>query len=222
MSLDYFPWYHSYLKKCEKLKDQELGRLVRALTKYSDTGERQELAGCESIAFDFIADDIDRAKKSYEEKCQKNRENGKKASGTVRGRTVPNAPQSENKDKDKNEKKEISPDGDIKKKAVAAVLADYLDRVNPTASTASLDELKGYAEEMGEAVCKRAFDIALDNKITRWPYIRSILQDKLSKGVKCLADWDALEAKRKEDHSGRQCDDREPETAKFGGIGTDL
>jgi len=82
--------------------------------------------------------------------------------------------------------------------AVAAVLADYLNRINPSASPSSLDELKGYAEEMGEAVCKRAFDIALDNKVTKWPYIRGILRSKLADGVRCLADWDALESKREQ------------------------
>ena len=59
MAIEYFCCYHSYRKKCEKLTDQELGRLFRALLTYSETGERQELAGRESIAFDFIADDID-------------------------------------------------------------------------------------------------------------------------------------------------------------------
>lgn len=69
MAIEYFCCYHSYRKKCEKLTDQELGRLFRALLMYSETGERQELAGRESIAFDFIADDIDRAKDAYEAKC---------------------------------------------------------------------------------------------------------------------------------------------------------
>ena len=41
-----------------------------------------------------------------------------------------------------------------------------------------------------------AFDIALDSKAATWPYIRKILQDKQSRGVRCLADWDALEKKR--------------------------
>ena len=60
MAIEYFCCYHSYRKKCEKLTDQELGRLFRSLMIYSETGERQDLAGRESIAFDFIADDIDR------------------------------------------------------------------------------------------------------------------------------------------------------------------
>lgn len=74
---EFFPCYHSYLKKCEKLTDQELGRLFRAVLEYSITGERQELAGRESIAFDFIADDIDRADKAYQDKCAENARNGK-------------------------------------------------------------------------------------------------------------------------------------------------
>lgn len=106
MAIEYFCCYHSYRKKCEKLTDQELGRLFRALLTYSETGERQELAGRESIAFDFIADDIDRAKDAYEAKCRKNRENGLKANGTERPRTVPNAPQSKEEYKDKTKDKD--------------------------------------------------------------------------------------------------------------------
>ena len=76
------------------------------------------------------------------------------------------------------------------------VQADYLNRVNATASPASLDELAGFVEAMGPDVCRRAFDIALDERITRWSYIRGILQDKQQRGVKCLADWDALDGQR--------------------------
>ena len=80
--------------------------------------------------------------------------------------------------------------------AVAMVQADYLNRVNAAASPASLDELAGFVEAMGPDCCRRAFDIALDERITRWSYIRGILQDKQQRGVKCLADWDALDGQR--------------------------
>lgn len=80
--------------------------------------------------------------------------------------------------------------------AIAAVMSAYLDKINPTPSQASIDELKGYVEQMGADCCLKAFDIALDAKKANWPYIRGILRSKLSKGVRCLADWDALEAKR--------------------------
>ena len=72
-------------------------------------------------------------------------------------------------------------------------LADFC---SAPVSYTHLDELRGFAEVMGAEVCRRAFDIALDSKAATWPYIRKILQDKQSRGVRCLADWDALEKKR--------------------------
>lgn len=75
MALEYIPFYYSYRKKLEKLSDQEVGRLVRALLKYGETGETEELTGRESIAFDFIADDVSRAKAAYDERCAKNQRN---------------------------------------------------------------------------------------------------------------------------------------------------
>lgn len=78
MGIEYFCCYHSYRKKCEKLSDQEVGRLFRALLEYSELGTAPELTGRESFAFDFIADDIDRAKKAYVEKVGKMAENGRR------------------------------------------------------------------------------------------------------------------------------------------------
>lgn len=201
MAIEYFCCYHSYARKLAKLSDQEVGRLFRALLEYSEYGERPELAGRESVAFDFIAYDIDSAKEAYKEKCEANSQNGKKG-GRPKKRTDSEKPKKaigfsetqKSQDEDKNkDKKEKSSDDDKKKDAVAAVISDYCNRINPTPSPTSLDELRGYVEEMGEDVCRRAFDIALDAKITTWNYIRGILRRKLSQGVHCLADWDALE-----------------------------
>lgn len=78
MGREFFKCFHDYRKKCEKLSDQEIGRLFRALMEYSEFGTTQELAGRESIAFDFIAEDIDRDRAAYEQKCKVNAENGSK------------------------------------------------------------------------------------------------------------------------------------------------
>lgn len=80
----------------------------------------------------------------------------------------------------------------------AAVMEAYLDKVNPMASQTSLDELRGYVDQMGPDCCLRAINIALDEKKASWSYIRGILRAKLSAGVKCLADWDELDRKREE------------------------
>lgn len=143
MGLEYFPCYHSYAKKCEKLTDQELGRLFRALIKFSETGERQELAGRESIAFDFIADDIQRAKDAYEDKCRKNTINAAKrtvANGSDRLPSV--ATDAKNKDKDKDKNKDKSPKGDIARA-----------RFTPP----TLDEVAAYCSERGNGVNPQQF-----------------------------------------------------------------
>ena len=82
------------------------------------------------------------------------------------------------------------------REALAAVMTAYLDRVNPQLSERSRDELAGFAQVMGAEVCLRAIDAALDAKKANWPYIKAILQAKQAQGVRCLADWDALEERR--------------------------
>ena len=64
-----------YLKRTAKLTDQELGRLFRACMIYHATGEVTELEGRESVAFDFIREDIDAANEAYAAKCEINRRN---------------------------------------------------------------------------------------------------------------------------------------------------
>ncbi len=78
MAREYWPCYYSYADTCKRLTDEELGRLFRALMHFGATGELPDLAGRECIAFDFIADDIERSREAYERVCEKNRENGNK------------------------------------------------------------------------------------------------------------------------------------------------
>jgi hypothetical protein len=70
-----FICFDGYLKRTAKLSDQELGRLFRACMIYHATGEVTELAGRESVAFDFIREDIDTAAEAYSAKCETNRKN---------------------------------------------------------------------------------------------------------------------------------------------------
>jgi hypothetical protein len=90
MAMTGFICQDEYLAKCAKLSDQEVGRLFRALMQYHATGIEPELAGRESIAFDFIRDDIDKAEKAYAAKCEKNRQNRLITNDNERGRTITN------------------------------------------------------------------------------------------------------------------------------------
>lgn len=92
----------------------------------------------------------------------------------------------------------MSSDEDTKKNGLALVMNAYMNRIDPTPSPSSMDELKGYLDLMGAECCIRAIDAALNAKAANWNYIRKILMNKASQGVRCIADWDALERKREE------------------------
>ena len=116
--IEYWKFFHRYAKKTEKLSDQELGRLVRALNEFSITGERKELAGRESIAFDFIADDIEQNQKAYDRKCEINSANASERKRTVT--TAADASDGSENDKQKQKQKQkqnVSPDGDTEARA---------------------------------------------------------------------------------------------------------
>ena len=137
-----FVWQDEYLERLAKLSDQELGRLVRALSVYHSTGETQELAGRESIAFDFIKVDIDRIEQKYSAKCESNRNNRQRSSTNdndrQRSSTIVNEQQrtvtkrdETPKDKDKVKDKE--------KYIKETVLTDSKEKVGASAPDRSLD-----------------------------------------------------------------------------------
>lgn len=86
MAMTGFICHDDYLNKTSKLTDEEIGRLFRACMVYHSTGEVADLDGRESVAFDFIRDDIDRAEKAYAEKCETNRRNRNKGTTADNGR----------------------------------------------------------------------------------------------------------------------------------------
>lgn len=158
MALEYIPFYYSYRKKLEKLSDQEVGRLVRSLLEYGETGETEELAGRESIAFDFIADDINRAKAAYEERCAKNQRNIEKRyarqddTNVYDGiRTNTNVYETyQTKDKTKDKTKNKTKDNSLPPNGVSDTRAK---RFTPP----TLDDVSAYIRERGSNVDAQRF-----------------------------------------------------------------
>ena len=95
MAMTGFIFQDKYLVRLEKLSDQEVGRLVRALSKYHATGETQELKGRECGYYDFIKADIDEVESAYAAKCKKNRENRQGSITTVNDRQRPSTDDNE-------------------------------------------------------------------------------------------------------------------------------
>lgn len=101
----------AYLTRTAKLTDDELGRLMRACMVYHATGEIVELEGRESVAFDFIKEDIDFQNEAYQAKCETNRRNrmgtnrndGQRSSSTANDRQPePTAAHNENENENVN------------------------------------------------------------------------------------------------------------------------
>ena len=95
------------------------------------------------------------------------------------------------------------PDGDTKE-GLGAVMSLFMNRINPTPSHTSLEELKGYVETLSPEVCLKAINKAIDGGAEKqnWNYIRGILRNLAKQKVRCVADWDRLEAEREQRKHG--------------------
>jgi len=184
VALEYIPFYFSYRKKLEKLSDQEVGRLVRALLEYGETGETEELTGRESIAFDFIADDINRAKAAYDERCAKNQRNAKKRYARHDGTTVYDCIrtdatacetcQTKDKTKDKTKDNTLPPNGvsDTRAKRFTPPSVDDVSAyVQAQGYHVNADRFVAFYEQKGWMVGKnrmKDWKAAVRNWETRW------------------------------------------------------
>ncbi len=65
--MEYWCFFHNYRERLKSVSDEDLGRLVRLLTKYSETGERTDVPENLMMAFDFISVDIDEGHKKAKE-----------------------------------------------------------------------------------------------------------------------------------------------------------
>ena len=138
-----FVFQDEYLGKVARLSDQELGRLVRALAVYHATGETQELAGRESVAYDFIKDDIDRIDGKYAAKCEALRNNRKqlKSNDDKCQQMISNDVQDKDKDKVK----------DVKGNNLSVVKEKR--RFSPP----TVEEVKAYCQEQHYSVDPQTF-----------------------------------------------------------------
>ena len=217
MERSQFTWYRSYYEALRTLPAKDFKVAVLAICAYALDEEVPSLSGVPNSVFTLIRPTLDSGRSKAANRLNKRKTNQEQTDNKPEQTRKEKEgegereEESEGESESENDMLKILPPGGGNTKspaaaagvsplssAVAMVQADYLNRVNAAASPASLDELAGFVEAMGPDCCRRAFDIALDERITRWSYIRGILQDKQQRGVKCLADWDALDNRRRE------------------------
>ena len=132
-----------YLAKTSKLTDEEVGRLFRALIDYHANGVVADLDGRESIAFDFIKEDIDKAEEAYAKKCEQASKNRRKAllneSTSVNGGQRPSTDVNERDNNNIN----ICNENNNKKSSSKNIVT--LKRFVPP----TVEEIKAYCDERG-------------------------------------------------------------------------
>lgn len=217
-----FTFYESFFKAISSVrKKNEKADLYDALCAYALYGTEPNLTGSAAGMFELIRPNLDASRrKAMGGKAGRERKDSGKIPGREREDTgkMPGTSGEDSSNKKKGEieiEKETKKENELEnecypptpfppepergaeeRQKVSAVVSDYLNRINPAASRTCLEELACFARELGPEVCRRAFDIAIDGKKATWPYIRAILRDKQSRGIKCLADWEAAENTR--------------------------
>ena len=109
----YIPFFLDDLDALEPLCEEERGRLFTALLQYGKTGELAELSGNEKFLFPMFKGRIDRFYKSYQETCERNKNNIKKRytksttvyGGSERTRSLPSEEEEEEETETKSEAK---------------------------------------------------------------------------------------------------------------------
>ena len=197
-----FVFQDEYLERLAKLSDQEVGRMVRALAEYHATGKEPELTGRESVAFDFIKADIDRADKSYQTKCQ-NMRRAKDNNCTQLPPIAPNCDQrTPNINININKKSCNSGNNDnAREEGIFAVDVDPLivkvqRELNGLTDT-HYQSLNDYREELTDEVVSHAIDNAVANGARNWSYVESILRAYSSEHVNTIGEAKAADERHR-------------------------
>ena len=178
MAREYFKCFHSYFEKTKSLTDAEVGRLFRALLKFSATGEAPSLAGRESIAFDFIADEIVRDQDAYANLCRQNAQNrAQRPSTTVNDRQ-----------RDATEHNEIDKVEGIRNKELKEIPTNVGTKKSSAFVAPTVEEVEARCREMGY---KRTSPIAFVShyESVGWMVGKSKMRDWKA----ALAGWEARE-----------------------------
>lgn len=78
MARAYFQVYFSYEEPLKSLTYEQIGKIFMAMFQYEKTKEKPELDQVSDMAFYFIRSQMDRDRQTYEEKCERSRQNGMK------------------------------------------------------------------------------------------------------------------------------------------------
>ena len=219
MAREYFKAFHSYLESIEPLSDAERGRLFTAMLEYSISGKVPDLQGNERFVFPTMRANLDREIARYAENAETNRTNGAKGGRpkkTEKTKPVFEKPKSfkKSQDKDKDKDKDIcDDDGDMRARAISHIVEEYEQNIGVVPRVVGDDIAWWLGEGMQEELIVLCIREAAARNARSWQYIRTMLQNCMSKGVMTAA---AYEGQRR-----KKAANSNPFLAMIGGDGND-
>lgn len=197
MGRNQFTFYASFASALSRIKKKsDRADAYDAICNYALFGiepDMDKLPDSAAIAFELIRPTLDASRRKAE--------NGKRG-GSVK--QTGSKQEANRKLEQTGTEKENEKEGEIEIEnecypptPFAAVMKACLD-MNPDASPSSIDQLKGYMDQMGPECCLRAISIARDEKKPVWSFVHGILRTRLAAGVRSIADWDEMDRRREE------------------------
>lgn len=203
MPRNQFTFYRSYYEALKNLPQKDQTKVLMAVCAYALDDEPPTLSGVPLSVFTLIRPTLDTGRNkslNRKNKTKSNKEQTKNKQESNEEQTC--------KEREGEKEVEGEVEGDTPSTTTlltsgsgslphAAVFRAYMDRINPTPSPTSMELLGGYVEAMGQDVCLRAIDKAIDAGKPVWNYVHGILRRLEAQGVKCLADMEALDEKHR-------------------------
>lgn len=186
-----FVVYAELEKQIDRLTDEQVGQLFRAMFQYNRSEEPFFTDPMVGMAFDFVRPIMDRNREKYEAICERNRQNAKKA-GAPKGNQnarkqskqssgfFGNPKQSDNENENENgnvpeNEPDNAPDNEKEERAAAAV---SFFRENFSGFSDSVQrEIEEICDRMGEEVVKSAMQTAIQSGKKSWGYCKGILKN---------------------------------------------
>ena len=177
MTRDSFVFLGRYMKSFAKLNNEQRGILITAMMSYQVGEDLPEMDAITDMAFSFIKDDMDYNNQKYDEKCERNRENGKKggrpkangfsenpqkANGYFENPTKPTETLSESESESESDNKDIMSDP-------VPEIVDYLnDKLGTRYKANSKTTSSQIKARLAEGHTIDDFKIVIDKKVKAW------------------------------------------------------
>jgi len=164
MARNYAALPHEYLEEMEMLSDAEFGRLCRALLRYSRDRETPTLSGNERIIFPRVRMQEDRFQASYDEICNRNKNNGQRGGRPKKG-TEPTGTQTNPEKPTGTQKTNINTNTNINTE-IKAKTEETEEKKRPSCARACATDSDGaafdtfwaaYPRKVGKEAARKAF-----------------------------------------------------------------